>query len=240
MLRMPELDSASAELIRARRLNPRPRLPTDRRDDHCVRRHVGFLQRLTNLFARTHCRADFLIRCREAATRGGRRDEHRYGAADRDCDVRGGLCFESVGYGTESVPPRQSAQRYPGTPPHLTEFCTRIKEGVGPVRARRRTRLRRSGSLRQRRVAVCRRDCRGNLVGRARALAQDGPELLLERRQRCHQRCGIERARSPVGEVVRWVVRKMRPVCLSVQHRTAPWQMSDRASFIAPLRLRAG
>ena len=41
-----------------------------------------------------------------------------------------GFVLNRLDMGRSSVPPRQSAQRYPGTPPHLTEFCTRIKRGL--------------------------------------------------------------------------------------------------------------
>ena len=65
---------------------------------------------------------------------------------------------------------------------------------------------------------------RVSLFGRGFALAQDGPKLALERRKRCHQRSGFELsgAANAVGEVIGWIVRKMRQVCFSIQHVRAP------------------
>ena len=63
------------------------------------------------------------------------------------------------------------------------------------------------------------------LVGRGFGLAQNGPKLFLERRERLHQRRGIE---LPGGSetigIVGWIVRKMRAVGFPIQHCGAPWQ----------------
>src|SRR5512145_721524 len=79
-------------------------------------------------------------------------------------------------------------------------------------------------------------------IDRGRALAQDGPELLLERRQGFHQGSGFQRPGDTEagGKIVGRVVRKMSLISLSIQHGAAPWPGVDRASFIARVRLRSG
>src|SRR5262245_24357120 len=85
---------------------------------------------------------------------------------------------------------------------------------------------RRTAGLRSRRPSVSRlaRACyssrlakwSGGLLGRGRALAQGGSELLLERRQRFHQGSGFQRAGSArdAGAVVGRIVRKVSLVSL--------------------------
>src|SRR5215510_1517328 len=72
------------------------------------------------------------------------------------------------------------------------------------------------------------------LVGGPRALAQDVPELGLERGERFHQRGGIELPRDAGRQLVCGVIGKMSPVCLPIQHRAAPSQlaMQDRSAAV--------
>src|SRR5262245_15903989 len=72
------------------------------------------------------------------------------------------------------------------------------------------------------------------LVGGPRALAQDVPELRLERGERFHQRGGIELPGDSGRQLVCGVIGKMSPVCLAVQHRAAPSQlaMQDRSAAV--------
>src|SRR5262249_8744130 len=67
-----------------------------------------------------------------------------------------------------------------------------------------------------------------------RALAQDVPELGLERGERFHQRGGIELPWDAGRQLVCGVIGKMSPVCLAVQHRAAPSQlaMQDRSAAV--------
>src|SRR6516162_395729 len=67
-----------------------------------------------------------------------------------------------------------------------------------------------------------------------RALAQDVPELGLERGERFHQRGGIELPGDAGRQLVCGVIGKMSPVCLAVQHRAAPSQlaMQDRSAAV--------
>src|SRR5262245_30814684 len=67
-----------------------------------------------------------------------------------------------------------------------------------------------------------------------RALAQDVPELGLERGERFHQRGGIELPRDAGRQLVCGVIGKMSPVCLPIQHRAAPSQlaMQDRSAAV--------
>src|SRR5262249_27048124 len=60
------------------------------------------------------------------------------------------------------------------------------------------------------------------LVGGPRVLAQDVPELRLERGERFHQRGGIELLRDAGRPLVCGVIGKMSPVRLPIQHRAAP------------------
>src|SRR5262245_16064618 len=55
-----------------------------------------------------------------------------------------------------------------------------------------------------------------------RALAQDVPELGLERGERFHQRGGIELPGDAGRQLVCGIIGKMSPVCLAIQHRAAP------------------
>src|SRR5262245_17028381 len=64
---------------------------------------VGFLQRLTNLFVRSHCRVSFVLSCSCITTRG-RLHGHRGGAVDRDSHFRSGLLVGSVDHGAVSAP----------------------------------------------------------------------------------------------------------------------------------------
>src|SRR5215831_13216567 len=60
------------------------------------------------------------------------------------------------------------------------------------------------------------------LVGGPRVLAQDVPELRLERGERFHQRGGIELPGDAGRPLVCGVIGKMSPVRLPIQHRAAP------------------
>src|SRR5258706_3185201 len=60
------------------------------------------------------------------------------------------------------------------------------------------------------------------LVSGPRVLAQDVPELRLERGERFHQRGGIELPGDAGRQLVCGVIGKMSPVRLPIQHRAAP------------------
>src|SRR5215472_7874986 len=70
------------------------------------------------------------------------------------------------------------------------------------------------------------------LVGGPRVLAQDVPELRLERGERFHQRGGIELPRDAGRSLVGGVIGKMSPICFTIQHRAAP--RSCRGSIAWP------
>lgn len=57
-------------------------------------------------------------------------------------------------------------------------------------------------------------------------MAQDVAELALERRERRHQRSGLELPgpADAVGEIIGWIIRKMSQICFSIQHWSAPSQ----------------
>src|SRR5712671_1456722 len=75
------------------------------------------------------------------------------------------------------------------------------------------------------------------LVGGPRVLAQDVPELRLERGERFDQRGGIELPGDAGRQLVCGVIGKMSPVRLPIQHRAAPRSWPCR---IARRRLRLG